>query len=59
MGCGRGRIAHHFATPTGGQVSGYDIDPDQLETPEESLDLLERCGQAWTEAERAKIVDLS
>ena len=26
MGCGRGRIAHHFATMTGGQVSGYNID---------------------------------
>ncbi len=31
MGCGRGRIAHHFATLTGGQVSGYNIDPNQLE----------------------------
>ncbi len=31
MGCGRGRIAHHFATLTGGQVSGYNIDPDQVE----------------------------
>jgi sterol 24-C-methyltransferase len=31
MGCGRGRIAHHFATMTGGQVSGYNIDPDQLD----------------------------
>lgn len=31
MGCGRGRIAHHLATLTGGQVSGYNIDPDQLE----------------------------
>ena len=31
MGCGRGRIAHHFATMTGGQVSGYNIDPNQLE----------------------------
>ncbi len=30
MGCGRGRIAHHFATMTGGQVSGYNIDPNQL-----------------------------
>ena len=30
MGCGRGRIAHHFATMSGGQVSGYNIDPDQL-----------------------------
>ena len=31
MGCGRGRIAHHFATMTGGQVSGYNIDPDQVQ----------------------------
>ena len=31
MGCGRGRIAHHLATITGGQVSGYNIDPDQVE----------------------------
>ena len=32
MGCGRGRISHHFATLTGGEVSGYNIDPDQIET---------------------------
>jgi len=31
MGCGRGRIAHRFATMTGGQVSGYNIDPDQID----------------------------
>ncbi|WP_372727700.1 class I SAM-dependent methyltransferase [Nocardioides sp.] len=31
MGCGRGRISHHFATLTGGQVSGYNIDPNQIE----------------------------
>jgi sterol 24-C-methyltransferase len=31
MGCGRGRIAHHFATLSGGQVSGYNIDPNQVE----------------------------
>ncbi|MGJ8686229.1 MAG: class I SAM-dependent methyltransferase [Spongiibacteraceae bacterium] len=31
MGCGRGRIAHYMATMTGGQVSGYNIDSDQLE----------------------------
>jgi sterol 24-C-methyltransferase len=31
MGCGRGRISHYFATLTGGQVSGYNIDPDQVE----------------------------
>jgi len=32
MGCGRGRISHHFATLTGGQVSGYNIDPNQIES---------------------------
>ena len=31
MGCGRGRIAHHLATLTGGRVSGYNIDSDQIE----------------------------
>lgn len=31
MGCGRGRIAHYFATLTGGRVSGYNIDPNQIE----------------------------
>ena len=31
MGCGRGRISHYFATLTGGQVSGYNIDPNQIE----------------------------
>lgn len=31
MGCGRGRISHHFASMTGGQVSGYNIDPNQVE----------------------------
>ncbi len=31
MGCGRGRIAHHFATLSGGKVSGYNIDPNQIE----------------------------
>ena len=31
MGCGRGRIAHYFATLTGGKVSGYNIDPNQIE----------------------------
>ena len=30
MGCGRGRISHYFATLTGGQVSGYNIDPNQI-----------------------------
>lgn len=34
MGCGRGRIAYHLATLTGGRVSGYNIDPDQVENAE-------------------------
>ena len=32
MGCGRGRISHHFASLTGGRVSGYNIDPNQIES---------------------------
>ncbi len=40
MGCGRGRIAHHIATLTGGQVSGYNIDPDQIEN---AIDWAKRC----------------
>ena len=32
MGCGRGRVSYHFATMTGGQVSGYNIDPNQIES---------------------------
>ena len=28
---GEGRIAHYLATMTGGQVSGYNIDPNQIE----------------------------
>lgn len=43
MGCGRGRIAHHFATITGGQVSGYNIDPNQLEN---AIDWAARCGMS-------------
>ena len=31
MGCGRGRIAHYLATLSGGKVSGYNIDPNQIE----------------------------
>eukprot|EP00483_Globobulimina_turgida_P009387 UN09406 len=31
MGCGRGRISHYFATLTGGQVSGYNIEENQIE----------------------------
>jgi sterol 24-C-methyltransferase len=41
MGCGRGRIAHHFATLTGGEVSGYNIDPNQIEN---AVAWAERCG---------------
>ncbi|MGB0875699.1 MAG: class I SAM-dependent methyltransferase [Mycobacterium sp.] len=43
MGCGRGRIAHHFATMTGGQVSGYNIDPNQLENAD---DWAAKCGMS-------------
>ncbi len=43
MGCGRGRIAHHFATMTGGTVSGYNIDPDQLEN---AVAWAARCGMS-------------
>ncbi|AXT84289.1 class I SAM-dependent methyltransferase [Aeromicrobium sp. A1-2] len=43
MGCGRGRIAHHLATLTGGQVSGYNIDPDQVEN---GIDWAARCGMS-------------
>lgn len=43
MGCGRGRIAHHLATLTGGQVSGYNIDPNQLENADEWA---ARCGMS-------------
>lgn len=32
MGCGRGRISHYYATLTGGQVSGYNIDSNQIES---------------------------
>ena len=31
IGCGRGRIAHHLATYTGGSVSGFNIDSNQIE----------------------------
>ncbi|KAK3257649.1 hypothetical protein CYMTET_33272 [Cymbomonas tetramitiformis] len=30
IGCGRGRIAHHMATMTGGKVSGFNIDEGQI-----------------------------
>ncbi len=43
MGCGRGRISHHFATLTGGEVSGYNIDPNQLEN---AIGWAEQCGMS-------------
>jgi len=43
MGCGRGRISHHFATLTGGQVSGYNIDPNQLDN---AVEWAARCGMS-------------
>ncbi len=41
MGCGRGRISYHFATLTGGRVSGYNIDPNQIES---AIDWAAECG---------------
>lgn len=32
IGCGRGRVASHVAKLTGAQVTGINIDPDQLES---------------------------
>ncbi len=32
VGCGRGRVANHIASITGAQVTGMNIDPDQLES---------------------------
>lgn len=43
MGCGRGRISHHFATLTGGQVSGYNIDPNQIEN---AIGWAAKCGMS-------------
>ena len=43
MGCGRGRISYHFATLTGGQVSGYNIDPNQIES---AIDWAAECGMS-------------
>ena len=43
MGCGRGRISHYFASLTGGQVSGYNIDPDQIGN---AIDWAEQCGMS-------------
>ena len=43
MGCGRGRISHFFATLTGGEVSGYNIDPNQIEN---AVDWAAECGMS-------------
>jgi len=43
MGCGRGRISHHLATLTGGQVSGYNIDPNQIEN---AIEWADRCNMS-------------
>ncbi|MFT6396579.1 MAG: sterol 24-C-methyltransferase [Bradymonadia bacterium] len=43
MGCGRGRISHYLATLTGGQVSGYNIDENQLEN---AADWAAECGMS-------------
>lgn len=43
MGCGRGRISHHLATLTGGEVSGYNIDPNQIEN---AIDWAAECGMS-------------
>jgi len=43
MGCGRGRIAHYLATLTRGQVSGYNIDPNQIEN---AIDWAAECGMS-------------
>jgi sterol 24-C-methyltransferase len=41
MGCGRGRVSYHMATLTGGQVSGYNIDSNQIES---AIDWANECG---------------
>lgn len=43
MGCGRGRIAYHFATLTGGKVSGYNIDANQIEN---AIEWAAKCGMS-------------
>jgi len=43
MGCGRGRISHYLATLTGGKVSGYNIDPNQIEN---AIDWAKECGMS-------------
>ena len=43
MGCGRGRVAYHFAQLTGGTVSGYNIDPNQIQN---AADWAAACGMS-------------
>ncbi len=43
MGCGRGRISYHLASLTGGQVSGYNIDPNQVEN---AIEWAAECGMS-------------
>jgi sterol 24-C-methyltransferase len=43
MGCGRGRVAHYLATLTGGQVSGYNIDSNQIEN---AINWSEQCNMS-------------
>jgi sterol 24-C-methyltransferase len=43
MGCGRGRVSHYFATLTGGQVCGYNIDPNKIEN---AIDWAAECGMS-------------
>ncbi len=43
MGCGRGRISYHFASLTGGEVSGYNIDPNQIES---GIEWAAECGMS-------------
>ncbi len=43
MGCGRGRIAYHIATLTGGRVSGYNIDANQIES---AIEWAAKCGMS-------------
>lgn len=41
MGCGRGRISHHMQQQTRGRVSGYNIDPNQIDN---AIEYAAHCG---------------
>lgn len=43
MGCGRGRISHHMAMQTKGRVSGYNIDPNQIDN---AIEYAAQCGMS-------------